>query len=200
MLYHDVGKPDQYYWASIKKSEEEQKQLYSLEVNHPIIWTELTKDDFKKLWFSKKEIEEISFYVRYHMFPGELLDMWENKRKREILKFISSYGVEKLLNLCDITIWDRLGQYNPLQHSNIEWVVELKEQINKIYEDIGRITLKDLKVNWNDIVKLLWRPGPEVGEILNQLLEFVLEDEKRNERAVLLQKAEQMINKNLKTE
>jgi hypothetical protein len=37
MLYHDVGKPDQYYWASIKKDEESQSELYKLEINHPII-------------------------------------------------------------------------------------------------------------------------------------------------------------------
>jgi hypothetical protein len=38
------------------------------------------------------------------MFPGDLLGMTENKRKKEIKKFISDWGLEKLLNLCDITI------------------------------------------------------------------------------------------------
>jgi hypothetical protein len=37
MLYHDVGKPDQYYRASIKKDEASQSELYKLEINHPII-------------------------------------------------------------------------------------------------------------------------------------------------------------------
>ena len=193
MLYHDVWKPDQYYRASIKKTEQQQQELYKLEINHPVIWEELTKCDFKKLWFSKKEIEQIAFYVRYHMYPGELLSMWENKRKKEIIKFISTYWLEKLLNLCDVTIWDRLGQYNPLQHSNIQWILDLKDEINTIYSEVGRITLKDLKINWKDIISL-WISWPKVGEILNNLLEFVLEDERRNGKNVLIQKAKQLLN------
>jgi hypothetical protein len=34
-------------------------------------------------------------------------------------------------------------------------VYKLKEEIKQIYEESGRITLKDLAVNGNDIVKLL---------------------------------------------
>jgi len=194
MLYHDIWKVDQYYWTSIKKDEESQRELYKLEICHTIIWAEITEKEFKNLWFSKKEVEEIVFYVKYHMYPGELLNMWKNKQIREIKKFISQYWIKKLLNLCDITIWDRLGQYNPLQHSDIQWVIDLKNKINKIYEETWRITLKDLKINWNDIVKLLWQPWPKVWKLLNCLLEFVLEDESRNNRKILLNKAKQLIN------
>jgi len=191
MLYHDVGKPDQYYWASIKKDEASQQELYKLEINHPIIWSEIALNEFKKLWFSNKESEEIAFYVKYHMYPGELLFMSENKRKNEIKKFISKYGVEKLLNLCDITIWDRLGQYNPLQHSNIQWIIDLKKEINTIYEESGRITLKDLAVNGNDI-KQLGFSWPEIWKVLNQLLELVLEEKIENKKEVLLKKAKEL--------
>ncbi len=193
MLYHDVWKPDQYYWASIKKDEESSQQLYKLPIVHPQIWSEYAKEDFSKLWFSKKEVEEISFYVLYHMFPWELINMGKNKRKNEIKKFISQYWVDKLLNLCDITIWDRLWQYNPLQHSNIEWVYKLKEEILEIYNEFGRITLKDLAVNWNDIVKLLWWAWPMVGKILNYLLEIVLENPDLNKKDILLEKAEEYL-------
>ena len=197
MLYHDVGKPDQYYRASIKKNEASQQELYKLEINHPVIWSEIAEKEFLQLWFSKKEAKQIGFYVKYHMFPWDLLNMSENKRKKEIKKFISEYWLENLLNLCDITIWDRLGQYNPLQHSNIDWVLKLKEEIKQIYEQSWRITLKELKVNWNDIKKLAWwKTGPFIWQILNELLEFVLEDEKRNDRKVLLEKAKQLLKIN----
>jgi len=195
MLYHDVWKPDQYYWASIKKDETSQQELYKLEINHPVIWSEIAEKEFLQLWFSKKESQEISFYVAWHMFPGDLLKMSQNKKIKEIKKFISQYWVEKLLNLCDITIWDRLWQYNPLQHSNIEWVYNLKKEIKKIYEESWRITLKDLKINWNDIKKLAnWKTGPFIWQMLNELLEFVLEDEKRNDRKILLERAKSLLS------
>ena len=100
--------------------------------------------------------------------------------------------MEKLLNLCDITIWDRLGQYNPLQHSDIEGVYALKEQIKEIYEESWRITLKDLEVNGNDIIKIVWKPGPLVWQILNKLLELVLEEQIENKKEILLKKARQL--------
>jgi len=116
------------------------------------------------------------------------------KKEKEIKKFISEYGLESLLNLCDITIWDRLGQYNPLQHSNIDWVLKLKEEIKKNYEESWRITLKELKVNWNDIKHLTWwKTWPFIWQILNDLLEFVLEDEKRNDKKILLEKTKQLL-------
>jgi hypothetical protein len=79
-----------------------------------------------------------------------------------------------------------------LQHSNIQWVFDLKEEINKIYEETGRITLKELNISWNDILKLGW-VGPRVWEILAKLLDFVIEDETRNEKHILISKAEQLL-------
>lgn len=196
MLYHDVWKQDQYYRAGIKKDEESQKELYKIDINHPIIWAELTWEDLKKLWFSKKEINDVIFYVYYHMFPWELIFMSERKQQKEIKKFISEFGIEKLLNLCDITIWDRLWQYNPLQHKNINWIFDLKKKINTIYKEIWRITLKDLKINWNDVVKILWYTWPQVWNVLNRLLDFVLEDVKRNKKTILIKKAKEIILKN----
>ena len=126
------------------------------------------------------------------MFPWELLNMWENKRRKEIKRFISEYWVERLLNLCDITIWDRLWQYNPLQHSNIEAVYKLKEEIKEIYEESWRITLKDLKVNWYDILKIVWKPSRIVWQILNKLLELVIEWKLENKKSVLFEKAKEL--------
>jgi len=192
MLYHDVWKPDQYYWVSIKKDCNSLDEVYKLPVVHWEIWSCYAKEDFSKLWFSKKEVEEIVFYVKYHMIPWELLNMGKNKRRKEIKKFISEYWVERLLNLCDITIWDRLWQYNPLQHSNIEVVYRLKEEIKEIYSETWRITLKDLKINWHDILQIVWRPSRIVWQILNKLLELVVNWELENKKDILLKKADKL--------
>ena len=42
------------------------------------------------------------------------------------------------------------------------------------------------------------KPGPKVGEILNQLLEFVLEDEIRNQKDLLLQKAQDLLKEEVR--
>jgi tRNA nucleotidyltransferase (CCA-adding enzyme) len=48
------------------------------------------------------------------------------------------------------------------------------------------LTLKDLAVHGDDLITAGVRPGPEVGEMLNRLLEDVLDDPKRNTREQLL--------------
>jgi hypothetical protein len=48
------------------------------------------------------------------------------------------------------------------------------------------LTLKDLAVHGEDLIKAGVRPGPDVGEMLQRLLGDVLEDPRRNTRDHLL--------------
>ncbi len=199
MLYHDVGKPDQYYWAGIKMKDEDRQKLYSSYINHPVVWADLTQKDFRRLWFSKKEIEEIVFYVRYHLLPGELLQMSEKNRKKRINRYISKYGIDMLLNLCDICIGDRQWQYNPLQKTDDKSIFDLKEEIRKIYKDIWRITLKDIVIDGNILMEEFEiERGPKLGEILKKLLELVLEDPTKNEKKTLMIEVKRILNEKTK--
>jgi tRNA nucleotidyltransferase (CCA-adding enzyme) len=48
------------------------------------------------------------------------------------------------------------------------------------------LTLKDLAVKGDELIKAGVRPGPDVGATLQRLLDEVLEDPTRNTRAYLL--------------
>ena len=55
------------------------------------------------------------------------------------------------------------------------------------------ISAKMLKINGNDLIKLLKiKPGPKLGLLIEALLAEVLEDPKLNTRAKLSQKAKQL--------
>ena len=50
-------------------------------------------------------------------------------------------------------------------------------------------SIKDLKVNGKDVMKVLGiSPGPKVGEVLQKLFEEILEDSSKNNREYLLEK------------
>src|SRR5207247_2267124 len=53
------------------------------------------------------------------------------------------------------------------------------------------LTLADLAVKGDDLIAAGVRPGPDVGETLQRLLGFVLEDPTRNTREQLLQRAQE---------
>jgi len=54
-------------------------------------------------------------------------------------------------------------------------------------------SVADLKVSGDDVMKVLnLSPGPLVGRVLNQLLEEVVEDKKKNERKHLLKRTKEL--------
>lgn len=69
MLYHDVGKTDQYYYYSQSISKDEKKLPLSGYMYHTVIGIELAQRDLEALGCSKKEIEEICRYIKHHHRP-----------------------------------------------------------------------------------------------------------------------------------
>ena len=64
------------------------------------------------------------------------------------------------------------------------------EKVMQTYEEIAArgdcVSLKTLAVTGSDLIAAGIRPGKEIGEILNRLLEEVLENPELNEKSVLL--------------
>jgi len=63
--------------------------------------------------------------------------------------------------------------------------------IEKVSQD--PISVKMLKVNGNDVMKILKiKPGPKIGQILDILLGYVLGNPKKNEKAFLEEKIKEL--------
>ena len=88
MLYHDVGKVGQYEQYGLNLSKEEIRKILAGPLNHRFSSAEFMKEDFIKLVFSNKEIDEIKRYINEHHTPGEILmgntQNW-TKRLRKLL-------------------------------------------------------------------------------------------------------------------
>ncbi len=200
ILYHDVGKPNQYYYASIPGiPKEEIRKMHWSYLHHAISWQQIAEKEFKKLWFSKKEFEQIWFYIRQHLVMWELLDSKPENVPKKIKKMLSQFWYQKLQNLIDITIADRQWQYNPLQSDNISSLKELKKLVKEIYEKQGEFCIKNLAINWNDIIKnLSISPWPEVGEQLDNAFNWVLQDIKnRNYKQKIIKYLQKQQKNNL---
>ena len=63
---------------------------------------------------------------------------------------------------------------------------EIKAKAERILAERQCLTLKDLAVDGRDVIAAGIEPGPEVGHILEGLLEQVLNGEIPNERRFLL--------------
>lgn len=188
VLYHDVGKVGQFDSYKENLSKEEIREILAWPLNHRRSWPELVKKDFSRLWFSNKEIDDISRYVSQHHRPEEFLGAKDENKTKKLRKFLSDAGYEKALNVLDICIADRMGQYNPLQSSNdVGDVYEAIGQLNILHESEGQFTMKNLAIKGDDLIKKFkLKPGKQIGDLLKKAFDRVIDNigEKNNKKAI----------------
>jgi poly(A) polymerase/tRNA nucleotidyltransferase (CCA-adding enzyme) len=171
-LLHDVAKP------RVKAGEGNDATFY----NHEIAGAKMTFYILNNLKFSKKEVEKITKLVRYHLFYYNV----DEVKEASVRRLVKNIGSENMEELLQVRMADRIGSGVPkaepykLRH--------LKYLIEKVSKD--PISAKMLKINGNDLMKILEeKPGPKIGEILDILLGYVLDDPKNNTKEFLEKEA-----------
>ena len=148
MLYHDVGKVDQFGAYVEGLTKEEIRGILAGPLNHRRSSPEYAKADFKALGFSSKEIADIAWYIAHHHTPEEMIFAKEENVEKKVRTFFSEAGYERAINVLDIAMADRLGQYNPLQNSSdLSDVDKLKTILKKLQKEEGQFTMKQLVIN-----------------------------------------------------
>ena len=188
MLYHDVGKVQQYAAYDSLKTKEEKQAIFSWPLNHRESSPVFMKEDFSALWFSKKEIETIERYIHEHHTPGEILNSHPNNWIKKVRKLYSEKWYEMVNNLFDINIADRLWQENPLQNSSdLSDSYYLKELLNQLKNSEWQFEMKDLAVDGEKLMKHFeLEPSRLVWELLKQAFNRVLTDinDRNNEKEI----------------
>jgi len=167
-LFHDIGKP------RVKEGEGQDATFY----NHEIVGAKMTLQILDRLKFSKKDIEKIAKLVRYHLFYYHPDEVGESSVRR----LVRQAGPENMEELLQVRMADRIGsgvpKAEPYKLRHLQYVIE------KVSRD--PISVKMLKVKGNDAIRILdIQPGPKVGQILDVLLSYVLEDPKKNKKEFL---------------
>lgn len=171
-LLHDIAKP------KVKAGEGENATFY----NHEIVGAKITFQILNNLKFSKKDVEKVTKLVRYHLFYYNVDEVGELSVRR----LVKNVGLENMEELLQVRQADRIGSGVPkaepykLRH--------LKYLIEKVSKD--PISVKMLKINGNGLMKILdEKPGPKIGQILDILLGYVLDDPKKNTKEFLEKEA-----------
>ncbi|MBI2029656.1 CCA tRNA nucleotidyltransferase [Candidatus Gottesmanbacteria bacterium] len=178
-LLHDIGKADTY-----KKLDDGVITFY----NHEIIGTKLVRNIADRLKLSKKEKDKLITLVRWHQFTVD-----ERQTDKAIRRFIRRITKEYINDMLDLRVADRLGGGARETSWRLE---EFKKRIVEVQKQ--PFTVADLKINGFDVMKELnIKPGPKVGEILNQLFKEVEENKIKNEREVLLERLKSINDQHL---
>lgn len=183
-LFHDIGKVDARQVKIEKDSQGNKYQIINF-FNHENYSYKKTEIILKRLKFSNEIIKNTLHLILNHMFHYE--PNWSNAAIR---RFIMRVGIENFDNLFDLRIADAYGKNNcPPQLSGTPWSDNLIELKNRIHEEITKnnaLSLKDLKINGQDLIGLGIPKGKIIGVILNELFETVTDDPLMNDKEKLL--------------
>ena len=139
-----------------------------------------------RLRFPNEEREAVVRLVREHMF--DYRQEWGDAAVRRWLRRV---GVENVADLFDLRIADVIG--NGTRPPLVGGLEALRLRIERELEKQQTLHVRDLTVDGRDVMAILGvAPGPEVGRVLERLLEAVIEDPRENDRARLLARLEAM--------
>ncbi|WP_144015931.1 CCA tRNA nucleotidyltransferase [Desulfonispora thiosulfatigenes] len=173
-LLHDIGKP----------------HTFSLDKNkighfygHQHESEKLAKNFLNRLKFDNKTINTVSILVKEHM-------SWFDKiSDKGIKRLITRVGVDNINDLFTLQIADVKGTKPPYDFSKI---LQVKERVHKILTKKEPLTIKDLNITGNDLKQIGIKPSKEMGQIIENLFQRVLEEPKLNYKDKLLELANNM--------
>lgn len=149
--------------------------------NHDKIGSKTAEAILKRLKFSNLEIKKVTNLISHHMF--NYTSDWSDAAVRRFIRRIG--GLENVADLFALRNADTKAMEREIDS---DYLKELQKRIDKIIEEEHALSVADLKVNGEDVMKeLKIKPGPKVGQVLHALLEKVLDDPKLNQREILLE-------------
>ena len=175
-LMHDWGKPH------TKGLNDEGEDTFR---NHAKVSEELAERFTKKYKFSNERREKILRLVKYH-------DIEILPEKKYVKRAINKVGDDIFTDLVALKRADCLSQNLELTASRLPYIDTLEKLYAEIKENKETFSIRDLAVNGNDLIKL-GASGKKIGEILNHLLDVVMDDATKNEKAKLLDIAKDLI-------
>lgn len=175
MLFHDVAKP-------VCRTEDE-NGIHHFH-GHPEVGADMTKKILRRLKFDNDTIRQVVALVKAHDDRPPL-------NGRSIRRAIYRNGIDQYPALFAVKRADILAQGMFRQQEKLLYVDQYERIYLRIREKQQCLSLKELAVTGSDLIAEGMKPGKEIGQVLNRMLQDVLENPGLNEKQILLQKYEQ---------
>ena len=164
-LLHDIGKPVTFADGRF--------------LRHEVVGAELAGGFLDRLRWPHAERDRIVHLVRMHMFGYE--PSWSDTAVR---RFIAKVGVEALEDLFALREADNVGSGREAAAGRLD---EVRARVAAQLEAHVVLDLRGLAVDGDDLMQeLALAPGPQLGRILDALLDRVISDPATNRRSTLL--------------
>ena len=187
-LFHDLGKPLVAWRGHDGRLHYYAKPGFA-ERGHDQVGADLAAGALLRLRYPNKLRQRVVRIVRRHMFQPRKGDALRARR------FLRRNGDELAFELIDHKQADLLGKRGsdgePPPLDEIERLARFREVVE---EELGSPhRLGDLAIDGNDLIALGVQPGPQLGRLLHELLDEVVDDPALNTRDRLLARAKEQL-------
>lgn len=172
MLLHDVAKP-------VCKSIDEEG-IYHF-YGHPAKGAQMAKEILKRLKFDNDTIRKVCALIKSH-------DDMPPLEPKAIRRAIFRTGLEQYPALFAVKRADALGKNQYQRAEKLAYIEGYQKLYEEILEKQQCLALKDLAVTGKDLIDVGMKPGKELGETLEKMLEHVLEYPEDNQKEILMNK------------
>lgn len=170
MLFHDIGKPQ-----TLTVDDEG----ITHNKGHAELGEEMTRQILRRLKFDNDTISKVSKLVRYH-------DQEVGLTPSGVRRALNRMGEGIFVMLFAVQEADIRAQSDYRREEKLQKLTYKKEIYDGICQRKECLNLKDLAVTGSDLIALGIPAGRQIGVILNDLLDIVLEEPERNTREELL--------------
>lgn len=174
MLLHDVGKP------AVKQTDENGRDHFK---THGTVGEKMAAIILRRLKMDNDTIGKVSRLIKWHDYrPAP--DMASVRRA------VYKVGEDLFPMYLEVQRADILAQSMYRREEKLERLEEVSACYELILAKQQCLSLKNLALTGKDLINHGYRPGKEIGETLNMLLEHVLEFPEDNKKEILLKLAE----------
>ena len=176
MLLHDTGKPE------YKTMDEDGVAHFKM---HALGSERIAKEVLRRLKFDNDTLRKVSKLVLYHddRMPATM------KHVRRAMNRISA---ELFPYYMKVRMADTLAQSDYQRDKKLENLAGIEKCYQEILEKKQCVSLKELKVNGQDLIAAGIEKGPKIGQTLQTLLQEVIEEPEKNTREYLLARIKEL--------
>jgi tRNA nucleotidyltransferase (CCA-adding enzyme) len=179
VFFHDFGKPHSY--------QDGEGGIRHFK-GHGKVSAEITDAIMKRLKFDNETRNNVVELVHYHDATFEV-------GKKYVKRWLNKLGEKQFRRLLHIRMADISAQSDLNKTEKINKVKSVLECLDEVLASEQCFQLKDLNVNGNDLINIGIKQGKQIGSILNQLLDMVINEEVENDKYKLLNCAKELKEK-----
>ena len=176
-LLHDIGKP------KVRMTDGEGIDHFH---GHVEVSEQMAAGILRRLKFDNDTITKVQKYIRYHDYKPE-------PNARAVRRAVNKIGAEYFEQVMALWRADTLAQSSYERQQKLAHIDAVEQLYTEIMESNQCISLKTLEITGNDLIALGVPKGKQIGVLLNQLLEEVLQEPGHNTHEYLMQKAREIV-------